>query len=138
MQLEELKNQIAALNSQQKVYTEALPAIGRKLETERYRICCQNNKFYAVMAEAKCKWKAIGILLDKLKNIIGNKIKEARQHESNKEEEAPVKLRTKADDTDKKGEASNDQSQGMGSLVQKQNTSRVAQSSAGQTKRPAK
>ena len=35
MQVEELKNQIAALNSQQKVDTEAFPAIGRKIETKR-------------------------------------------------------------------------------------------------------
>ena len=72
--------------------------------------------------------------LKKITNIIGNRIKDAKQNETNKEEEAPVKLRTEADNTDKNGEASNDPSQGMGSPVQKQNTSRGAQSSAGPQK----
>ena len=59
MQVEELKNQLGALNSQQNVDMEALPAICRKVDAERSRILCGISKFLAVTAEAKRKRKAI-------------------------------------------------------------------------------
>ena len=61
-----------------------------------------------VTAEAKRKRKASKRQLDKLSEKIGDTIKKATQHGKNKEEQAMVKLRNRADNTEQSSEPSDD------------------------------